>query len=317
MYDFSRIHHSLILTHTVLIALTPLIPIPFLDDVIKTALQRRLARLITGAHGQNPSAAEIDALLDEGFAGCVGGCAYTIFVYPVRKLARKLFIILEWRRALSLVSHTYYFFFLLDAALADGYTLTSLPEEPNGQAARLRQAIATARQGANFNLISTIFRRSLRPLALLRGALALAGSALRQIPLVLKALISAPGNAFRQARQPRQPKQPGQSKQPRQPRPGFFQRMRSAFFENVRQRAGVERQPGMNAAERIAAGIADRMQVLILKLPPDHFNLLHDRLRAVLEGNRAAAQLEAGLPEANQPEAKPLAGETPLSGENP
>jgi hypothetical protein len=45
----------------------------------------------------------------------------TIFIYPFKKLFRKIFYFLEWKRAVDLTSHTYHYGYLIDFALRDGW----------------------------------------------------------------------------------------------------------------------------------------------------------------------------------------------------
>jgi hypothetical protein len=79
-------------------------------------------------------------------------------VYPLKKLFRKIFYFLEWKRAVDTASGTYHFGLLLGCALDGGFL------EGEGRAPRVRAAIETvlARRGTSpiDNAVREAFRRS-------------------------------------------------------------------------------------------------------------------------------------------------------------
>jgi hypothetical protein len=107
----------LLATHAVFVGLTPLIPVPVLDDLAKSYFRRRLVRHLAAAHGLTLSAADVDALASEAQGGCLRGCVVQAVVYPLKKIFRKVFYFLEWKRAVDLTSQTYHFGYLLDYAM--------------------------------------------------------------------------------------------------------------------------------------------------------------------------------------------------------
>jgi hypothetical protein len=139
----------IVLTHAVLVGLTPLIPVPYVDDLVKSYFQRRMVRSLAAAHGQPLSPAAVERLADDPDS-CLGGCLYTLVIYPLRWLARKIVFILEWRRAINLVSHSYYRGYLLDHALERGW----LAPGTVAAAAQLRVAMDRTRAGSNTRLLS-------------------------------------------------------------------------------------------------------------------------------------------------------------------
>ncbi len=260
MYEFKGIQHKLILTYSVLAGLTPLIPIPFLDDWVKTIFLRRMARLVTQARGLTLTAAEIDALIQENFwDSCVEGCVM-IFLRLLRELFSKIFFWIEWRRAFVTISTTYYTGFLIDSALMTGSVLRGEPSpERLEEAAQLREGVRRVRQTANLDLI----QRLIRPRAVLSAAWTLVRSALRQLPRMLAAVPKALWHAFRSA-------------------PGavargvgsFPRRARENFYMRVQVLLGREKAPEIRAAERMVQSMLDAL----LKIDPAHFNALHARL---------------------------------------
>ena len=145
-----------ITTYAVLVGLTPLIPIPILDDLVKGFFYRKLIQTLAGNHKISLTADEMTALSEEQSKGCVYGCLFGTFEFLVKRLVRKIIFILEWQRAIDLVTHTYYVGHLLEYAFAQGW----YPPGNVEQAARLRKAIEQTRAGANTNLVKRTVRDS-------------------------------------------------------------------------------------------------------------------------------------------------------------
>jgi hypothetical protein len=122
--------HKLILTHAVLTGLTPLIPIPLLDDLVKAYFLRRLVRRLGASHGFTLDPEDVKILADEPETGCLPGCLGRVLLYPVKKIFRKIFFFLEWKRATDLVSRTYHRGYLLDHAIREGWYGPGLGLQP-------------------------------------------------------------------------------------------------------------------------------------------------------------------------------------------
>jgi hypothetical protein len=111
-----------ILTYSVLVGLSPLVPVPFVDDWLVNYFRRRLVRSLASTHGQQFSDKSVSLLADEsGGKGCLFGCLSMVILYPLKKIFRKVFYFLEWKRAVDLTSHTYHFGYLLNFALREGF----------------------------------------------------------------------------------------------------------------------------------------------------------------------------------------------------
>jgi hypothetical protein len=128
-------NQKLLVTHAVLTGLTPLIPVPILDDLVKSYFQRRLARELTRAYAINPTDQEIKTLADDPGSGCLAGCLGGALLLPFKLIFRKLFFFLEWKRAADTVSRTFHQGYLLDFAMQQGW----YPHQRN--AVQLRGAI--------------------------------------------------------------------------------------------------------------------------------------------------------------------------------
>lgn len=107
-----------LITHAVLVGLTPLIPIPVVDDLVKGHLTRRMVRALAASHGRSLSAEDMETLTGERGGGFLRGCVGQVVVYPLKKIFRKVFFFLEWKRAVDLTSRTYHQGYLIDHALA-------------------------------------------------------------------------------------------------------------------------------------------------------------------------------------------------------
>lgn len=270
MYRFAATHHHIILTHAVLVALTPLIPIPLLDDWVKNHFLRRMMQQLAAARQVAPTAAQIEALLQEDFwDNCVEGCLGILF-YILRELLSKIFFIVEWRRAYLLLGATYYTGFLIDAALQDGYPLASADGSVEA-AAKLRDAVRRARYQANLRLFQRLVRENIRPLAFLRAGGTMAVRAVAGLP---RLLIALPGAAWRGIRAA-----PGQVSRGAS---SFWARLRAAprrTRENLGQPRLRKERPGeARAVERIVQAL----QAALEKSDHRHFDELHARLRAEL-----------------------------------
>lgn len=267
MYKFQHINHRAILTHAVLIGLTPLIPIPIVDDWVKSTFQRGLVRQVAGARGINLTGEQIEALIQENFwDGCIESCLGVVF-YLLRRLLSKVLFFLEWRRAFILVGQTYYNGFLLDAALMDGYPLAG-ENGSSAEAARLREAIRRARYGANLRLIQRLFRNAVRPFSLLGAAGPLVRRTVASLPRLLAALPGAIWSGLRAA--------PGQVARGAGAIP---RRIMSNLAMRVQVLLGKQKAPEI----QIVQNIVRSMMLALEKMDPTHFNELHARLKAELE----------------------------------
>ena len=149
-----------VILHAVLAGLTPFIPIPFVDDVVKTYFKRRLVRQLAASHGQSFHDTDLATLADDADTGCLTGCLTTMLIYPLKAVFRKIFFFLEWKRAIDIVSHTYYRGYLIDVAFAEGWVA------PYGlrDAKQIRAAMDSVLAQLNTSLIDRsvrgIFRQS-------------------------------------------------------------------------------------------------------------------------------------------------------------
>jgi hypothetical protein len=101
-----------------------------------------------------------------------------IVLYPLKKLLRKIFFFLEWKRAVDTASRTFYFGTLLDHALAQRWCAPAGPHD----AVRMRAAIDRVLRQIGTALVERVFRETFKRSArTLRDAASLLQKGLRKL----------------------------------------------------------------------------------------------------------------------------------------
>jgi hypothetical protein len=171
-------NNRVIVLHAVLTGLTPLVPIPFVDDLAKAYFKRRLVRKIVESHHLYLSAQDVKTLADEPDSGCLRGCLVTVLVYPLSKIFRKIFFILEWKRAIDTVSDTYYHGYLIDYAMGQRWCAPSGPRVPS----EVRRAIDNVLRQVNTSLIERAVKSTFdQSKTVVKGGANLLVSSLRRV----------------------------------------------------------------------------------------------------------------------------------------
>jgi hypothetical protein len=142
----------LIINYAILIGVTPLIPIPYLDDWVKLTFQRRFVRRLALSFGWDLPPQSVNLLADSQDIGCGGGCFSQLFKIPLKRFLREVFFFLEWRRAADLVSQSYYYGYLLDYAFSQGWVH---PNDPTNLV-QIRTTIQKVRAKANLELVKKV-----------------------------------------------------------------------------------------------------------------------------------------------------------------
>lgn len=119
-----------ILVHAVLAGLTPLIPVPFVDDWARNGIQTRMVRRIAKAHDAGLYDADARALgretgRDESF---LFSATKKLAFYPIKRIFRKALFVLVLRDIVDISSRTYHVGYLLDFAFAQSWLAKSPPE---------------------------------------------------------------------------------------------------------------------------------------------------------------------------------------------
>jgi len=145
-----------IIFSTLLVGLSPLIPIPVVDDLVTAALCRWRVKYLATQYELTLTKEEIKTLADLQQAGCLGGAIQSTLGYAVRAFFQNLLFWLEAGRVANLLAQSYYDGVLLDHAFAEGLYKTGTPAE----AQRLRKNIILVRQGANFRQLTDLLKSS-------------------------------------------------------------------------------------------------------------------------------------------------------------
>jgi hypothetical protein len=159
---------TLVLTHSVLVGLSPLIPIPFLDDFVMSYFQRRCVRKLAEDYRIFLSDADVAILADGEDGSFWKGIAKKVALLPIKLLSRtvrKLLMVLEYKRMADVASLSFHQGYLLEYILQ---THWSAPEAViDAKAARAAIDAACAKVGVKVvgMTFRTIFGQSKAALA--------------------------------------------------------------------------------------------------------------------------------------------------------
>lgn len=144
--------------HALMVGLTPLIPIPFVDDLARGLLTRRMLESLARAREVPLDEAALDELARDETGGCgLGGCAGGCLLMPFRRILRKVLIFLEWKRATDLVARAWLYGSLVDLLLERGWR----PGESGPTPARVRLAAEAAMAAVGTSPVEQAVRTSI------------------------------------------------------------------------------------------------------------------------------------------------------------
>jgi hypothetical protein len=157
MSDDLSSRQQILIKYAILVGMTPLIPLPVLDDIAQSYFERRMIERLAGAHQLPLTTVQLDELSTQpDAAGCVKGCLLNLLLYPLKKLLRKIFFFLEIKRTIDLVATTYAKGHVLDRVLARGLCAPAGPHGP----AQVRGATDRALARVGTSPIELALRRS-------------------------------------------------------------------------------------------------------------------------------------------------------------
>jgi hypothetical protein len=150
--DFSS-REFILLYHTILIGVAPLIPIPFVDEWIVAYLWKHMIVEVAKRHGVKLSKVEINQLNPpKKKTGCLTVIG-SMIIRPVKELFREIFFWLEWKRGIDLATSSYYFGYLLDYIFEQGYFQPEF-------VSKYELAIKNSMVGANTRLVCEIISKT-------------------------------------------------------------------------------------------------------------------------------------------------------------
>ncbi|MEW6208990.1 MAG: hypothetical protein AB1631_11530 [Acidobacteriota bacterium] len=167
-----------IITFSVMAGLTPLIPIPLVDDLAGTHFKRRMTRELAASYEQTLTEADVKVLSDDAGSGCLRGCLIEILLYPLKWIFRKIFIFLEWKRAIDIATRAYYQGYLIDYALDQRWIAPAGAKT----AAQARAAIDRVLAEVNTSLIERAVKETFsQSKSVLKGAARMLQTTLRRL----------------------------------------------------------------------------------------------------------------------------------------
>ena len=150
---FEVVRDAHLLSSIVLIGASALIPIPFLDDVVKAYLERRLFRTLAQKEGLSVTNEELERLTKAPPKGCfVWGCLTGAIIYPIKRLIRKILYFLEIKRAVDQSTTALAEAWLFRLAMRRGLWSTGRAPE---KADRLREVMEAACQSQGVKPLET------------------------------------------------------------------------------------------------------------------------------------------------------------------
>lgn len=109
-----------VVTYSVVGGLCPLVPIPFVDDVILYFLRRSMIRGVVGAEGVVLTREHVRHLAKRP-SGCLLGCLWSVVVAGIKRLFRKIVYFLAVKSAIDTASALLHEGLLLQYAAASGH----------------------------------------------------------------------------------------------------------------------------------------------------------------------------------------------------
>jgi hypothetical protein len=165
----------LLVAHALLAGLTPLIPVPLLDDAVRAAVHRRLVRRLAAHHGIRLGEAEVSVLSVEPGAGVLRRSTRALARFALRRMARKAFVFLAWKEAIDTMSRSYHKGWLL----AHAFRIGRIPSIDAAGAERVRSAVEAACAAVSVTPLERVFREAVA------GSRALFASAARRLVTLL------------------------------------------------------------------------------------------------------------------------------------
>lgn len=142
-----------ILLHAVMAGLTPLIPVPFVDDWARDGIQTRMVKHIAKTHDKRLYDSDAEALgrASGGTRSLIRYAAKKLAFYPIKRIFRTAVFVLALKDMSDIASRTYHVGYLLDYAIGAKLTERCKPEA-------LRAAIDEVCANADTSVVNHAFR---------------------------------------------------------------------------------------------------------------------------------------------------------------
>lgn len=110
----------IVVAHSAIAGLCPLIPLPYVDDLLVRRITRRMHRRLFAAHGHELTRPGAAALTAAGPSGWLRGAATSVALFPIKRVIRKLVVVLAIKDCGDTAA----------AVFHDGWLVASLLEHP-------------------------------------------------------------------------------------------------------------------------------------------------------------------------------------------
>ncbi len=169
-----------VLRYAVLAGLCPLIPIPFLDDVLAGMFRARMIRGLVADAGLRPEPLQADLLAFEPLPIRLLGCLFGLIWAVVRKLFRKIVYIFAVKDCVDTASRVMHHGWLFQYALTEGILNQQTFDDGNEAIRHVRDAIRTATDRVDPRPVNKALRQVfLGSRSLVKGAARAVGQILR------------------------------------------------------------------------------------------------------------------------------------------
>ena len=123
--------YQLLATHALLVGLTPLVPVPLVDDYIADKLRGSMIERLAQRRQLALPAGAVKGLADEPskpFGSSIGGAAKKAFLWPAKKLFRKIFVVFAVKDGVDLVGKAFALGYLVDVSFEHGWSARHHPK---------------------------------------------------------------------------------------------------------------------------------------------------------------------------------------------
>ncbi len=146
------------IVYSVLGGLCPLIPVPFVDDVVLTHLNRRYVRGIFRDGSRGISDAQLKALVDGPSKGALG-CLVNFVLYPIKKIFKKIFFFLSIKDCVDVASRLFHQGVLLRQAIEGGHLGAGAGAVSDEALERVREAMGATMEEVDTRPINQLLGR--------------------------------------------------------------------------------------------------------------------------------------------------------------
>ncbi len=147
-----------IASHCAVAGLCPLIPIPFVDDLIVERIHRSMNASLCEQHDIKllPLSSK---LLAESESDLLNGALKSLLMWPLKKLLRKMLIVLALKNCVDVATEVFHEGWLLARALEEGYAdLEEMRRNKPSTLRTLRHAIVMAREEIDPDMTRQVVR---------------------------------------------------------------------------------------------------------------------------------------------------------------